>query len=207
MEKVYNFWSFTYDVLFRRVFAGGRQLAPQLLELSPGHNLLEIGVGTGLTLPLLPRDIEITGVDVSQGMLDKAAKRVERDNMKHVKLMKMDATKLDFPDATFDRVLAAFVISVVPDPVAVVREMMRVCRPGGYLLIINHFCSENAVGKIWDKLISPITYLIGFYTNLEMRKLFADCGLTIELLQPVGLFGNWKAVRCINPRPEQTQDA
>ena len=202
VEKCYDFWATTYDFFFKKVFAGGRELAPSLLDLAPGHQLLEIGVGTGLSLPLLPRNIEITGVDVSQGMLDRAAQRVADLKMTHVNLKKMDATKLDFPDASFDRVLAAYVISVVPDPVAVVHEMMRVCKPGGYLLIINHFCAEHFFGRIFDKLISPLTYRVGFNTNLDLHKLFADSGLKIDVLQRVDFMGNWKAVRCVNPKPQ-----
>ncbi|MDD4891931.1 MAG: class I SAM-dependent methyltransferase [Phycisphaerae bacterium] len=202
VEKVYNFWSFSYDFVFRRVFASGRELAPQLLNLFPGHKMLEVGVGTGLTLPLLPRDIDITGIDVSQGMLNKASKRVAKLGLDNVKLAKMDATKLEFPDSTFDRVLAAYVVSVVPDPVAVVREMMRVCKPGGYLLIINHFCSEHFFGRLFDKLVSPITYRIGFNTNLDLYKLVERCGLKIDVLQRVDFLGNWKAVRCVNPKAQ-----
>lgn len=204
VEKVYNFWSFSYDFVFRKVFASGRERAPQMLDLKPGHKLLEIGVGTGLTLPLMPRDIEITGIDLSAGMLKRAARRVEQLGMEHVQLAKMDATRLEFPDNSFDRVLAAYVVSVVPDPVAVVREMMRVCKPGGYLLIINHFCSEHFFGRLFDKLVSPITYRIGFNTNLDLYKLMDRCGLTIDVLQRVDFLGNWKAVRCVNPKPVET---
>jgi len=200
VERCYDFWSWSYDVVFRKVFSGGRGVAPQMLDLRPGHKLLEVGVGTGLTLPLLPRDIDITGIDLSQGMLDKAARRVRREALTHVTLRKMDATRMDFPDATFDRVLAAYVVSVVPDAVAVVREMMRVCKPGGYLLIINHFCAEHFPARLIDKLISPICYRIGFKTNLELDKLLADCGLKIDLLRRVDFLGTWKAVRCVNPK-------
>lgn len=200
VEKVYNLYARFYDIIFGRVFHSGRELAPHLLDLHPGDELLEVGVGTGLSLPMLPRNIEITGIDVSRKMLNRAARRVRRLRMDHVRLLKMDATALDFPDNCFDRVLAAYVISVVPDPIAVVREMMRVCRPGGYLLIINHFCSEHLVGRVIDKLISPVCYRIGFNTDLDLYKLLEDCGLQIDILGKVDFLGNWKAVRCVNPK-------
>ncbi len=200
VEKVYNLYARFYDIIFGRVFRSGRELAPHLLGLEPDMELLEVGVGTGLSLPMLPRNVRITGIDLSGKMLNRAARRVRRLGMDHVRLLKMDATRLEFPDNAFDRVLAAYVISVVPDPVAVVREMMRVCRPGGYLLIINHFCSEHLVGRVIDRLISPVCYRIGFNTDLDLYRLLEDCGLTIDVLEKVDFLGNWKAVRCLNPK-------
>ncbi|MEW6157872.1 MAG: methyltransferase domain-containing protein, partial [Verrucomicrobiota bacterium] len=129
IERVYNRYSGVYDLVFGKVFQSGREMAPALLNLTPGTKLLEVGVGTGLSLPLLARNIEITGIDLSQKMLDQAHKRVRQKGMSHVRLLKMDATNLEFPDNNFDRVLAAYFISTVPNPVKVVEEMKRVCRP------------------------------------------------------------------------------
>jgi len=198
VEKVYDRYSKLYDVIFGKVFHSGREMAPELLELKPGHQLLEVGVGTGLSLPMLPKDIDITGVDLSQKMLDEARKRVEKLDYKHVELIKMDATKLEFPDDSFDRVLAAYFISVVPDPVAVVAEMKRVCRPGGYLLFLNHFLSDNPVLAFFEKVLSPVFFKFGFYSDLNLHKLMDKCGLEIETLELID-GGFWKAVRCVNP--------
>ena len=116
MEKVYNRYSRYYDLIFGKVFHSGREMAPLLLDLRAGMNLLEVGVGTGLSLPMLPRNIQITGIDLSQKMLDQAAKRLEKESLNgNVQLIKMDATHLDLPDNSFDRVLAAYFISTVPD--------------------------------------------------------------------------------------------
>lgn len=197
VEKVYNSYSSVYDFVFGKVFQSGREMAPRLLRLFPGAKLLEVGVGTGLSLPLLPRDIEITGIDLSQKMLDKARARVARLGMTHVKLIKMDATTLDFPNESFDRVLAAYFISTVPEPVRVVKEMMRVCRPGGYLVFLNHFHSETPVKRFVEKIISPVCYRIGFKTDLDLYELMRAAGLEIELVEPVDFAGHWKAVRCI----------
>jgi phosphatidylethanolamine/phosphatidyl-N-methylethanolamine N-methyltransferase len=197
MERVYNTYSGVYDFLFGKVFQSGRELGPELLDLFPGANLLEVGVGTGLVLPLLPRNIEFTGVDLSQGMLDKAQERAEALRLRNVRLMKMDATRLDFPDASFDRVLAAYFISTVPDPIAVVKEMKRVCKPGGYLVFLNHFQSENPVLGFIEKLYSPICYRLGFKTDLNLRKLTSETGLKIESCETISVL--WKAVRCVNP--------
>jgi phosphatidylethanolamine/phosphatidyl-N-methylethanolamine N-methyltransferase len=184
-----------YDLVFGKVFHNGRVMAPKLLHLFPGAQLLEVGVGTGMTLPLLPRNVEITGIDLSQKMLAKAQQRVKKLGYRHVRLLKMDATKLDFPDNSFDRVLAAYFISTVPDPVTVVRELVRVCKPGGYLLFLNHFHSETPVKRYIEKVISPVCYRIGFKTDLDLHRLMEKAGLQIESIEPIDS-GHWKAVSC-----------
>jgi phosphatidylethanolamine/phosphatidyl-N-methylethanolamine N-methyltransferase len=198
MERVYNRYSGVYDFLFGKVFQSGREMGPELLDLAPGAQLLEVGVGTGLSLPLLPRNIDITAIDLSQKMLEQAQKRANSLGMKRVNFRKMDATNLDFPDATFDRVLAAYFISTVPDPVRVVHEMKRVCKPGGYLVFLNHFQSEHPFIGLIEKLYSPICYRVGFKTDLNLRKLAKECGLRIEIEEPIGFGGLWSAVRCVN---------
>ncbi|MCE5230113.1 class I SAM-dependent methyltransferase [bacterium] len=197
VEKVYNFYSGVYDIVFGWVFQNGRVLAPELLQLSAGTELLEVGIGTGLCLPLMPRNINITGIDLSEGMLENARKRAAKLGLTNVKLHKMDATKMDLPDNSFDRVLAAYFISTVPDPVAVVEEMKRVCRPGGRLVFLNHFLSDNKAVAAVEKVISPLCYRVGFYTDLNLYKLMDRCGLEIERLERIDFLGHWKAVRCI----------
>jgi len=199
IEQVYNSYSGVYDFFFGKVFKSGRELGPELLDLSADNKLLEVGVGTGLSLPLLPRNVEITGIDLSEKMLAIAKKRAADLNLKNVKLLKMDATKLDFPDQSFDRILAAYFISTVPDPVSVVKEMKRVCKSGGYIVFLNHFQSEHPIMGAIDKLYSPLCYRIGFRTDLNLRKLMKDTGLEVETIEPVGILGHWKAVRCVNP--------
>ncbi len=199
IERVYNSYSNVYDFLFGKVFQSGRELGPELLDLFADARLLEVGVGTGLSLPLLPRNIHITGVDLSEGMLEKARQRAASLHLKNVKLLKRDATQLEFADHSFDRVLAAYFISVVPDPVRVVLEMKRVCKPGGVIVFLNHFQSEHPVMGTLDKLWSPLCYRIGFRTDLNLRKLMDATGLKVDTIEPIGMFGHWKAVRCINP--------
>ncbi len=197
VEKLYNLYSGAYDVVWGWCFQGGRVRAPEFLELSPGTKLLEVGIGTGATLPLLPRDIDITGIDLSEGMLSQARKRAAKMGLTNVKFMHMDATKMDLPDNSFDRVLAAYFITTVPDPVAVVEEMKRVCRPGGRLVFMNHFLSQNKFLAFLEKLISPLCYRIGFHTDLDLHKLMDDCGLEIDALESIDFLCHWKAVRCI----------
>jgi len=124
VEKLYNRFSTFYDLIFGiKVFNHGRELAPEYLDLFPEAQLLEVGVGTGLAIPLLPRNIEITAIDFSQKMLNQTRKRLTSLGIHNVQLFKMDATHLDFPDNSFDRILAAYFISTVPDPVKVMTKI------------------------------------------------------------------------------------
>ncbi len=197
VEKVYNRYSLVYDLIFGKVFQSGREMAPALLDLFPGADLLEVGIGTGLSVPLLPKTVHVTGIDLSQKMLDQAKKRLNGTD--NVRLIKMDATQLEFPDNSFDRVLAAYFISTVPNPVSVIQEMKRVCRPGGYLVFLNHFHYENLLIGSLEKLLSPLFYRIGFRTDLNVHKLMGTAGLEIQTLESIDFMGHWKAVRCLNP--------
>jgi len=200
-EAVYDSYAWIYDLLFGKVFQSGRERAPILLKLFSGARLLEVGVGTGLSLPLCARNVEFTGVDLSQKMLDRAHKRVDSLGLKQIKLLKMDATTLEFPDNSFDRVLAAYFISTVPDPVLVVQEMKRVCRPGGYLVFLNHFHSDNGVVRIFEKVLSPLFYRVGFKTDLDLWELMDATGLEMDRMEKIDFLGHWKAIRCCNRKP------
>jgi phosphatidylethanolamine/phosphatidyl-N-methylethanolamine N-methyltransferase len=198
IESVYDSYAWVYDLLFGRVFQSGRERAPVLLKLFPNAKLLEVGVGTGLSLPLCARNVRFTGIDLSQKMLARARKRVESLGLKRVRLLKMDATTLKFPENSFDRVLAAYFISTVSDPVRVIQEMKRVCRPGGYLVFLNHFHSDNPVMRLCEKLLSPLFYRVGFRTDLDLWDLMDTGGLEIDCLENIDFLGHWKAVRCAN---------
>ena len=199
IEKVYDRYSKIYDLLFGWVFANGREVGQQLLELYPDAQVLEVGVGTGLSLPRFSLRVDIKGIDLSQDMLNQAQKRVDNLRMRNVQLLKMDATKLEFSDNSFDRVYAAYFISTVPDPVKVVQEMKRVCRAGGYLIFLNHFQSENSLVAGVEKLISPLCKKLGFRTDLKLDWLMRETELQVETLERTDFLGHWRAVRCINP--------
>lgn len=201
IEKYYNLYSRVYDKLFGKVSCTGLEVAPGLLELHHGYQLLEVGVGTGNSLGHLPSDIRFTGIDLSEKMLSKARHKAREGQMDHVNLLKMDALNLEFEDNSFDGVLAAYFVSTVPDPVRAIAEMKRVCRPGGNILILNHFQSENRIMGFLDKITSPFWYRLGgFKSDLNLNKLMSQCGLTIETLLPLEWNGYWKAVRCVNPK-------
>ena len=199
IKRAYAILSPVYDFLFDKVFYPGRVAAIDLLEIKPGDRVLEVGVGTGLNLPLYPRDCEVTGIDISEGMLRKADERVRTYGMTNTRLMVMDASKLEFSDNSFDRVIATYVISAVPDPVKTLLEMRRVCKPSGHLVILNHFKSDNPVVGLFEKLLAPVCTKIGFDTELKLMPLLERVALAPEQLHRVNLMNGWRLVRCINP--------
>ena len=142
VTRVYEKLASVYDFTFGPVLHPGRVDAIERMGIRPGDRVLEVGVGTGINAALYPRDCSVTGVDFSSSMLEKARERVARKGVRNVRLLEMDAANLKFADDSFDIVYAPYVISVVPDPVAVTREMRRVCRPGGRIVILNHFRSK-----------------------------------------------------------------
>ncbi len=200
IERAYAILSPVYDFLFDKVFYPGRVAAIKLLEAKPGDRILEVGVGTGLNLPLYPRDCDVTGVDISEGMLRKAEERVRTLGMDRAKLMVMDGSRLQFPDNSFDRVIATYVISAVPDPVKTLLEMRRVCKPSGHLVILNHFKSENPIIGMFEKILAPVCTKIGFDTELKLMPLLERVALAPEQMHRVNLMNGWRLVRCINPQ-------
>ena len=146
-QTAYGRWAPVYDLIFDLPFHPGRLAAARAASAAAGENgeLLVVGVGTGLELGLLDRGLRVTGIDLSAPMLRAAKNRVRRKGLSQVRsLQVMDATGLEFADAQFDAVLAPYVVSVVPDPARVLDEMWRVLKPGGQMIVMNHFASERA---------------------------------------------------------------
>lgn len=201
VTRAYAFLTPVYDILFNKIFHSGRVAAIDLLEIKPGDRVLEIGVGTGLNLPLYPRDSQVTGIDISVEMLQKARERSEELGLTNVTLGLMDASDLKFPDDTFDHVLATYVISAVPDPVKTLVEMRRVCRPKGHLVILNHFRSENPILGAVEWMLAPVCTRIGFKTDLKLKPLLEKAALSPDQMHRINvmMMNGWRLVRCIKP--------
>ena len=198
VERAYEFYAPVYDLIFDWIFAPGRQQAIAQLGLKPPETVLEVGIGTGLNLPLYPAACRLTGIDLSQEMLDKAVERAQKLAMPNVTLKVMDATSMDFADNEFDSAIATYTISAVPDPVAVLREMRRVVKPGGVIVLLNHWRSERRVPGRVEDLVAPLCTRLGWKSNLSMKPLLAQVGLTPELIAKVNLFNGWRLVKCVN---------
>ncbi len=178
-SKLYYDLSALYDVIFRRVFYPRIARVVGSLDIPTGARVLELGVGTGLSMGAYPRDCAVVGVDLARDMLERAQQKAERYGFRHVSLLQMDALRLGFADASFDYVTAFHVASVVPDPAWMVREAQRVCRPGGTIVIINHFRGEG-VPRQFSQLIDPVTRRLGWRATLSLGDVLDGTTLHIE---------------------------
>ncbi len=188
----YRRWAGVYDTVFGGISSRGRLRAVDLVNRLPGRDVLEVGVGTGLALPHYTGDKLITGIDLSVEMLRKARERTRRDGLPHVQaLLEMDAEATSFPDASFDVAVAMFVASVVPNPRNLLTEMRRLVRPGGNILLINHFAA--AKGPRWwlERAMAPASRALGWHPDFAMEDIFSPDDLAqieAEEIPPLGLF-------------------
>lgn len=189
VRSSYSRWAPVYDRTFGKVTEMGRRRAVDYINSRPG-SVLEVGVGTGLSLDQYGPGLEVTGIDFSQEMLDKAIARVERLGLSHVRaLRQMDARELDFPDNHFDTVTAMHVLSVVPEPERVMAEIARVCRPGGKVVITNHFAREKgALAKV-ERVMAPLADIIGWHSDFRIETVLGEPSLTLEQRRPLPPMG------------------
>jgi len=198
LERVYTGYAGVYDQIFGRIFHESRESAVRKLDVKPGERILEVGVGTGLALPLYPAHCQVTAIDFSEGMLEKAKKRMTTFDLQHVELLRMDAGKIEFDDDTFDTVMAAYVVTAVPDYRKVVMEMIRVCRPGGRIIMLNHFSNGNKLIAAVEKVISPLCKHIGFRTDLSLNTVLEGTTLHVAKKEKVNPLKFWHLVECVN---------
>jgi phosphatidylethanolamine/phosphatidyl-N-methylethanolamine N-methyltransferase len=202
VEEIYQSYSGIYDLVWGKLFESSRVEAIRHLGIYPEARILEVGVGSGLTLPFYPPNCRVVGIDISENMLEKARKRVVRNEYGHVTLKRMDASRMAFDDDSFDAVFAAYVITVVPDPKAVIAEMKRVCKRNGKIVFLNHFESDNKVLSMIEKAISPFcAKRMAFRTDFPLSHLLEVEGLDVvrkRLMPPLNL---WKIVEMVNVKP------
>jgi phosphatidylethanolamine/phosphatidyl-N-methylethanolamine N-methyltransferase len=196
VEGVYDKLAKVYDLIFGPTLHPGRLRAIQRMGIQASERVLEVGVGTGINLNLYPRDCPVTGIDFSSSMLEKARERVAK-GLPNVRLLQMDAADLKFADDSFDIVYAPYLISVVPDPVTVAREMRRVCRPGGRIIFLNHFLSPNPMLSRIEREISPFTIHIGFKSDLDLPAFLAQSELQPVSIEKVNIPRIWSLVTCV----------
>jgi len=198
VDQRYATFASVYDRVWGRLLQQGRRQAMPDLQIRPGDRVLEVGFGTGLTASFYPDSCTVTGIDSSEAMLREAARHVEA--RRNIHLRKMDAQNLRFPDRSFDVVYAAYVISVVADPVAALKEMCRVCRVGGHIVLLNHFLSDNLVASKLERWISPMTARMGFRADIDLDLLLAKAGLRPLSIRKVNTPNIWTLVRCRRDR-------
>lgn len=190
--EAYRRWAGIYDTVFGGISSKGRLRAVSLVNRLSGKDVLEVGVGTGLALPHYNQDKRITGIDLSKEMLRKARERTREDALTNVQaLHEMDAEATSFEDASFDIAVAMFVASVVPNPRRLLVELRRVVRPGGNILLVNHFAA--AKGPRWwlERAMAPASRALGWHPDFAMDRIFSADDLShieTEAVRPFGIF-------------------
>ena len=189
IERSYARWAPVYDRTFGALTATGRRRATALLN-ELGGSVLEIGVGTGLALRYYGSRVRVTGVDYSEEMLAKAKAKTAAENLTSVaELRRMDARALEFDDECFDHVAAMHVMSVVPEPERVMAEVARVVRPGGTVLIVNHFRRDTGPLAAMERLAAPLADLLGWHSDFDRQRVLGEPRLRLvreESLPPLG---------------------
>jgi len=199
VEKAYARWAPVYDLVFGKVFDAGRKASIAAADRIGGR-ILDVGVGTGISLPDYRRDIRLVGVDYSAAMLKKAHRRVIEQKLDHVEaLAVMDAKFLGFPDAYFDAVVAQYVITAVPDPEATLDEFVRVTKPGGEIILVNHIGAERGPRKAFETGFSPVARRLGWRPEFPWRRLadWASRNKSVKLVErlPMPPMGHFSLIR------------
>ncbi|HEY8368094.1 MAG TPA: class I SAM-dependent methyltransferase [Thermodesulfobacteriota bacterium] len=200
IKGIYAAWSHLYDYVFKVFFYRRLGHAIRLLNIQPGQRVLDVGVGTGLSLDFYPPHCQVVGIDLSREMLEKARRRVRERGLTNVELIEMDATHLAFPNDSFDHVVAAHVMSVVPEPVRVLAEIKRVTRSDGKIVIINHFQSTNRALARIEEWLNPITRRIGWRTDLDLGSLVRDGQIDVDFEYKLSRGDLWKVVFAVNTK-------
>lgn len=192
VQRAYRRLASSYDVWFGLVTGVARRRTVAVVNAAPGRRVLEVGVGTGLALPLYDPSKRVHGIDLSAAMLEKARARVERVGLAHVEAIEeMDAEAMTFGDASFDVAVAMFVASVVPRPWRLAAEMRRVVRPGGLMLFVNHFRAGSGPRWWTERALAPASRLIGWHPDFPLAALLAGeerAAARLTPMPPLGLF-------------------
>lgn len=200
VKEAYRRYARYYDLVFGLIFHPGRRTAIEHLHVRAGDRVLEVGVGTGLSLNMYPSNVKVVGIDLSQDMLKHAEKRVAEDNLKNVEVLQMDAQQMTFPDSSFDAVVAMYVASVVPDPRKLVDEIYRVCKPGGRIVFLNHFQNKNKFIRKAEAFVQPLAKFIGFHPDFPLTEFLEKTGFRVDTAVPVNLLDYWTVLVGRNPK-------
>ncbi|MBI5892217.1 MAG: methyltransferase domain-containing protein [Deltaproteobacteria bacterium] len=200
IKKIYAGYSNAYDAIFKRFFFPRIKHAIATMDIKDGERVLDVGVGTGLSLPLFPKYCSVVGIDISSAMLKEAREKIKELHLNHIELMEMDAMNLEFPDNTFDKVFISHVVSVVPDPFKTISEVKRVCKKNGRIVIVNHFKSNNKMVGSVVKMLNPITKKIGWRTDLSLNDFIKKSNLHVEKKYKLKKIDLWHVIFAVNEK-------
>jgi phosphatidylethanolamine/phosphatidyl-N-methylethanolamine N-methyltransferase len=179
-SKLYSDLAPLYDKTFGKIFYSRLRSVIEALDIPRASRVLEVGAGTGTSFPAYPRHCEVVGIDLAPDMLARAQDKILENEWNHIRVLEMNALDLKFPDNSFDYVMAFHVVTVVPDPVKLVKEAKRVCKPGGKIVVVNHFTSTSPVLGFLTEALDPVTRHLGWSTKLKMKPFIEETRLKID---------------------------
>jgi len=198
-KKIYDIHSAFYDVTFGRLVRKRIQLAIQKhLNVGESDVVLDLGIGTGQSLNFYPRHGKVVGIDLSAGMLREARRKIRENNMEHAMVFQANALELPFADNSFDHVFISHVISVVSDPILLVKEAQRVGKEGCRIVIVNHFQSSNRMVAMIEKWACPLCTKLGWRSDLALQDLIRQTGVEIDYRYKLDSIDLWETVVITN---------
>lgn len=198
VKEIYGKYSSVYDSIFSHFFSPRLRIGLSKSNIKPGDRVIEVGVGTGISLPFYPDECKVVGIDLTRQMLNKAKEKKAKYKLSHVDLIEMDAENIAFADDSFDHAVAGFVVSVVPNPEKMVSELKRVTKKNGTILILNHFCSKNAFISKVERFFSPLCEKWGWRSDITIDLLSNHCNLQIEQIYKKHRFDLWSIIVAAN---------
>lgn len=185
IQETYDRFSSTYDLIFRPLLESGRAKAIEILNPPQGAKVLEVGIGTGLSLDFYPDDISLTAFDFSMGMLKETKKKTENPRFCNTELLQMDVQNMAFADDSFDHILSAYVLTVVEDTHKAVKEIFRVARPGAKVVLINHLRSDSKILGAIEDFFHPVFSGLGLFTlDRDLVKILESNGAENIRIEP-----------------------
>ena len=181
-SKLYSDFAPLYDKTFGKMFFSRLRSVIESLRIPRGARVLEVGAGTGTSFPAYPGHCEVIGVDLAPDMLARAQDKILENGWNHIEVMEMNALDLKFPDNSFDYVMAFHVVTVVPDPIRMIQEAKRVCKPGGKIVIVNHFTSTSPLFGFLTEAVDPVTRRLGWSTKLYLKPFIDEAQLRIDTI-------------------------
>jgi len=179
-SRIYSDYALLYDKTFGKIFYNRIKHVIESLHIPPGAEVLELGVGTGTSFPAYPTNCKVMGIDLAKHMLAQARAKISKNSWSHLQVMEMDALNLTFADNSFDYVTVFHTVTVVPDPVQMLAEAQRVCKPGGKIVIVNHFTTDLPIIGSLTEALDPLTRRLGWRTKLKLEPFLQATDLTVE---------------------------